>query len=248
MKIAICLSGQTRNYMDGYHIFNDLIAKNNLDVDYYYHTWVIEDNQKFETSQWRNINEKYILGDSKIIEKLNNLYKPIAHCFDKPIKFDHNKYKDIIAYKNSDNKYINNINNTLSSFYSLSRVCNLFNNTCQELGKKYDFVIISRFDITIPLNINLHNLNKTKIYASNICLPKKYIVPTTVIIPQNIYIDVYNLYDNIENILTTDRVYIFMDTQNNSLIFNSEQIITASFVFWNQFNNIVFTSDIPNFI
>ena len=42
VKIAYCLYGQPRNLEEGYKTISKFVE--NYDVDFYYHTWVLENN------------------------------------------------------------------------------------------------------------------------------------------------------------------------------------------------------------
>ena len=150
MKIAYLLYGQPRNYKDGYENIKNLFKENNInrvDVDFFFHCWLINENEKYNVSPWRKIENKFIVYNKDIINDLIKLYKPKAYEFENQKNFD---------YKN-----IKNSNNILSQMYSRNKVKNLFN----LYNMTYDFVIMSRFDnIYVIPSINLNKINTEKIY------------------------------------------------------------------------------------
>lgn len=127
MKIAICISGQARNFKQSYEsLKTHLLDKYNCDI--YFHTWKLTN---FESTNFGFGNTKYSLIDNDY-EDLIQLYKPKNYIIEKPIIFDASNYKCPI--------WRQPLNNTLSMFYSIYKSIQLVEET-------YDYIIRARFDI-----------------------------------------------------------------------------------------------------
>jgi hypothetical protein len=131
MKVAICISGQPRNYEQGYYELKKWFL-DKYDCDIYIHTWKdvkspMSGGHKFTTVPEYHFSEN---DYSRILE----LYTPIKSFFQKPIPFDKTKIQGHLGY---------NLHNVLSGSYSIY-ACNKL---LQESGKHYDLVIRTRFDL-----------------------------------------------------------------------------------------------------
>jgi len=132
MKIAVCISGQPRNYKKGYHELKKWFL-DKYDCDVYIHTWeetepIIGSTHPFAISKnYQFTKEDY----SKILE----LYKPKDYEFQLPIPFDGTGVKgEVLGYK---------LNDLLSAGYSRQACYNLV----EDSEIKYDLVIRTRFDL-----------------------------------------------------------------------------------------------------
>ena len=131
MKIAICISGQPRNYEEGFYELKKWFL-DRYDCDVYIHTWK-DTKSSFELShnftQKRHYN--FVEEDySRILE----LYQPKDYFFQKPIIFDENKITGDLGVS---------LNTILSQSYSIQQSFNLANQS----GIEYDLVIRYRFDL-----------------------------------------------------------------------------------------------------
>jgi hypothetical protein len=127
MKIAICISGQARNFKQSYtSLKTHLLDK--YDCDVYFHTWK---TTNFESTNFGFGNNQYLLIDNDYND-LTQLYQPKKYDIEKPILFDASGYKCPI--------WRQPLNNTLSMFYSIYKSIQLIEET-------YDYVIRTRFDI-----------------------------------------------------------------------------------------------------
>ena len=127
MKIAICISGQARNFKQSYNsLKTHLLDKYNCDI--YFHTWK---SSNFESTNFGFGNTKYFLTDNDYND-LIKLYNPKEYIIEKPIIFDASGYKCPI--------WRQPLNNTLSMFYSIYK-------SIQLISDEYDYVIRTRFDI-----------------------------------------------------------------------------------------------------
>lgn len=67
-------------------------------------------------------------------------------------------------------------------------------------------------------------------------------------LPQEHFLNIFNLYDNLENILNNYDLYELFKKYKEKLYINSEELILASF-FYNNYsieNDIIFTPLIPS--
>jgi len=127
MKIAICVSGQARNFKQSYEsLKTHLLDK--YDCDVYFHTWK---SINFESTNFGFGNTRYSLTDNDY-KDLIQLYKPKNYIIEKPIVFDASEYKCPI--------WRQPLNNTLSMFYSIYKSTQLIEET-------YDYIIRTRFDL-----------------------------------------------------------------------------------------------------
>jgi len=240
MIIAICLFGQPRDYKYGYTcITNFMNNNNNNKYDFFFHCW-IDDNIEYETSPWREIDNKTLFIENQNIVKndINQLYKPISYLYEKPLDKNKETYliemeyiQQSIAYKNSIQSKKNNIYNTISQIYSRNKVKDLFETYITNTKTNYDIVITTRFDgYCFPNNLDISNIQKNKIYASSFHIPR-YIIPDNfLIIPPEIYINLFNIYKNIKNIINNKELETKMNNINEMLDFNMEELLLSNYL------------------
>jgi len=172
MRVALCFYGQPRYIENTYtwlsHKYH-IIDKYNADV--FAHTWINNKEEKFIVSDWVDKNSIDIenLNASNIILKR---YKPKKYIFEESKTFELNditreviKEKEIsyeLNYEGDFHYSLNNENNLLSHLYSISKVIELLKDE-----KKYDFVILSRYDNYIKSIPNLYQLDNSKLYLDN---------------------------------------------------------------------------------
>lgn len=240
MKIAICLFGQARDYKYGYTCINNFMKDNNKNkYDFFFHCW-IDDNIEYETSPWREIDKKTLFIEHQNIVKndIVQLYKPVSYLFEKPL--DKNKetfliemeyIQKSIAYKNSSQVIQNNIYNIISQIYSRNKVKDLFEKYITNTETNYDTVISTRFDgFAFPNNLEISNIQKNKIYASSIHKPRHLIPDHFLIIPPEIYINWFNIYKNIKNLINNKKIDEAMNNINEPLLINMEQLLLSNYL------------------
>ena len=133
MKVAVCISGQPRNYEQGYYELKKWFL-DRYDCDVYLHSWKETNiplngghgNDNSPSGNYSFTEEDY----SKILE----LYNPHSYFFQKPIPFDNTGIKGHLEYK---------LGNLLSGYYSIY-ACNKL---LQDSNTHYDLVIRTRFDL-----------------------------------------------------------------------------------------------------
>jgi len=147
MKIAICISGQPRNFKQSYMSLKKYFL-DKYDCDIYFHSWK---TPTFESTNFGGGNHQYYLEEEDYNE-LIELYQPKKYILEHPIVFDASGYKCPI--------WRQPLNNTLSMFYSIYK-------SFQLIEGEYDYVIRTRFDIDYSLfnlefpkdNINIPEWN-----------------------------------------------------------------------------------------
>ena len=259
MRVAICLFGQPRNYNGGYNCIKNFIDKhNNIDFDIFYHTWHKDCSSNsleyYDSAPWSHSRpgSNELIIQPNTIEKLNNLYKPTDYIVEEPKRFDYKRFEHTLAFKNTAHsaKHVNNISNILSQCYSRNKVRNILNNYINKYNIQYDFVIHVRFDYVKHISINLNDIDLTKIYAPNNWVNANRIIITDplIMLPQEHFLNIFNLYDNLENILNNNDVYELLKKYKEKLYLNSEELILASFFYYNYSteNDIIFTPLIPS--
>jgi hypothetical protein len=212
---------------------------NNNKYDFFFHCW-IDDNIEYETSPWREIYNKTLFIENQNIVKndINQLYKPISYLYEKPLDKNKETYliemeyiQQSIAYKNSIQSKKNNIYNTISQIYSRNKVKDLFETYITNTKTNYDIVITTRFDgYYFPNNLDISNIQKNKIYASSFHIPR-YIIPDNfLIIPPEIYINLFNIYKNIKNIINNKELETKMNNINEMFEFNMEELLLSNYL------------------
>jgi hypothetical protein len=255
MKVAFCLYGQPRMLDEGYK-YIQAFMNNNKDVefDFFYHTWYIKTTDDtplyYESAPWRNISINELIIKKDIINRINELYKPKVSCYDPPMHFD-SIINPSIIYENTK-KFDNiqyNISNSLSLCYSCQKVRNILLDWIKKTNIQYDFVIASRFDFLNYIHIILNTLDSSKLYTP-LLAPNRYYIPGAVFYITNIDIfsNLFNTYDNIDNIKNNTEIFDQMNDLKEIFVINGENIMTANFLYYyKNFDNVIQTSLIPNF-
>jgi len=137
MKIALCFAGLPRHYQKGYEYYKkNLFDK--YEVDVFFHTW--------NDTEYENVAELYKPKDYSTSEKLNAQI----------INTRYTRCADAINYP----AYA-----TVSSFFSIYHSCLLKTNYEMRNGFTYDWVIKTRFDYALNLQIPFEQLDNSKVYV-----------------------------------------------------------------------------------
>lgn len=253
VRIAYCLYGQPRNFTEGSKNIKKFVEKH--DVDFYYHTWTLpNENTYYSHSEWRNIPKEDLKGDKDIITKINSVYNPKAYLFEEAKIFDmetNSNFVNSLAYSNTDkmNKGIK-LSHTLSHIYSKQQVRNLLYNTIQKEKIEYDFVISSRFDFLkeINLDIDLNNIDNQKIYVSNILKPRALFFDGIVLSSVENYFKIFNIYDNLDNLINNKALDTLISNYNDKLVLVSEGLMFANYLYYFKDIQTLKYVNFPNFI
>jgi hypothetical protein len=142
MKVALCLSGQTRNWIGCRDTIKKYIIEP-LNADVFFHTWSVKGEKVGLTT---------IPNDTPIVGNLSEFFKPIVSEIEVP-NYDNFKKLDISNYFN-----------TLMMHYSIWKANELKRIYEVDNGFKYDLVIRCRFDLEIhkfDINDTLSNIVNT---------------------------------------------------------------------------------------
>lgn len=150
MKIAILLSGQPRNYSNGYEELKKSYL-DRYDCDVYLHTWK---GGNFEATQFFNDRPKQVYKyNESYLNNIEQIFKPAKHKFEEPIVFDD---KNIV-----DPLWRQPLQNSKSMWYSISETYDL-------IEDEYDFYVRSRFDIRYENStLDLEKLDPNKLHIWN---------------------------------------------------------------------------------
>lgn len=146
MKVALCLSGESRNWDSCYSsVYEQIIKKYNCDI--FIHTWGIKGKQ-IPHHYIENYTHFFEFPDYKFIEK----YNP------KKIKIDYPNY-DLFKLKIPNSRFYN----TLMMWYSIYQSNDLRKEFERENNIKYDCIIRCRFDLFFE-HFEIQELNSNTIY------------------------------------------------------------------------------------
>jgi hypothetical protein len=223
MKIALCLSGQTRFVEECYsEVLYPFILKDN-NVDIFIHTWDIDRSQintRFINSGGHSIGN--LIKESQIQDTLN-LYHPVSYKIETQKQFELNKYHDrTMPYIRSDCLY--------SMFYSIYQSNKLKTDYENLHNFKYDWVIRSRFDVKLDSKIKFNEFNNAILHLPSGCFDST-----------NGYTDCF-AFSNSKNIDIYSDTYNHIDEcmNDNTIKLCGEYILKK----WIDVNNVVVNSSI----
>ena len=253
MKVAICLYGQPRHYRTGHSVLSKFMEEQSgVSFDIFYHVWKEKDNSSYDASPWRKINQIHLhVENSRVIcHEVGQLYRPKECMVEESIhQFGEYIYQDTLAYRLTTNPTMRkNINNTLSQLYSRNQVRNVFATYIYKTGKKYDMVIMCRFDFLKKPSIRLNQLDTQKVYVGNMHKTSKLIPDNFIVCPQDVFLNWFNIYHDLPEILNNTELANKMSNYNILLRMNAEELIFAKFLYHYDINLIVYTPLICNFI
>ena len=225
IKVGFCLYGQPRLFNEGFmNIMKFIQTQSNVEVDFFYHTWTTDD--LYNSNREGRIHKNILIPTENVIDKLNKLYNPKKFSYDKQKIFDGDKYRNTIAWKNTENK--NTISNTLSQTYSRSKVRNLLLDYIKKNNVNYDCIITTRFDLLGDIKVNLNDIDLSKIYVNNYHKNRVLFDDNLMILPVEDYLKLFDLYNNLDNILNNKYIDSKMKLDNEKLQINMEIIILAA--------------------
>jgi hypothetical protein len=234
MNIAIVLYGQPRDYMSGYNNIMKYINKQQAcKFDFFYHCWTLNEHEEYKHSPWRNIDKNTIVYNNTLNAELQKLYDPISCEYENQnnVLFEESLYKNTIAFNNTTGLKINNINNTIYQMYSRNKARNILHNYINIHNIKYDFVMMVRFDIRVMPEINFNELTKNKTYISNINCPRKVISDNCIITSINVFLEWFDIYDKLNEILDNKKISENISNINEELEINPEQLLLAKYIY-----------------
>lgn len=131
MKIAICISGQPRNYEQGYKELKKWFL-DRYDCDVYFHTW--KDTTTEFVSSHNFTETRYYTFTDQDYQNILDIYQPKDYIFQRPINFD-------------ATNIIGNLGITLNSIYSASLSTQKSIQQALNSKTQYDLIVKYRFDL-----------------------------------------------------------------------------------------------------
>jgi hypothetical protein len=266
-KVAICLYGQPRGgdnlttCIETSNKINNFINRYpNVDFDVFFHAWKVQNGSKYsaEPSALHKSSppseELKVTDNQKIINQLLEFYNPVRYEYQDSI--------DNFDLATTDHwlgpRFMNNL---ISQTYSRNKTRNMLDKYIKETNTKYDIVITCRFDIHNSIitgfELPLEDINSNFIYTSATVEYKirKVFLDNFLIFPTEIYLNVFNIYDKLGEILNNksleDKLLkagcgdIDLRSTGPGLKCSSESLITASYILEGyDFKDVVFSPDI----
>lgn len=159
MRVAVCISGQPRNYIEGLKCLKErLLDKYNCDI--FIHTWYDEEHINKPFNSTYNNYQQYQTLNANAINEIIDIYQPKKILSEKYKTFDH----PVNPFIYGDPSGNFNVNNVISMFYSMYTANQLKTTYEIENDFTYDVVIRWRFDLaTTEINLNEYELNSINI-------------------------------------------------------------------------------------
>lgn len=160
MKVALCLSGLSSGLN---HKHGGLPVSFKSEASNYKKYFIDENNADVFFHSWANAHEREII----------DIYNPVRYLFEekktfkKPTiyNFIYNIYGFVFGHKNTTELY--RLNNIYSRWYSLYKSISLLNDYQVENGIEYDFILLSRFDLTLLSLFDCSELDPDDFYIGN---------------------------------------------------------------------------------
>lgn len=247
MKVAFCLFGQPRRARQGHAILSAFMQRNpDVSFDVYFHVWHDPSQTHYAASPWRPIDEAELRVDKDVVEFLLEAYRPVSWKIEPPRpKFDIPGIEQSPLFQNSNRELQANVTNSLSQLYSKQAVRDLV----KKSGVEYDMVVASRFDFLNPIDINLHELDVSKMYAPAFHLPRAIFSDAFLIAGPAIFFPLFNAYADLPYLMNARNLHEYVQTTyHEPAVLATEAIMLAAFV--DKFdvrNHIVYTPAIPDF-
>lgn len=250
MRVAFCLYGQARRYLEGYRQIDDFVKRNpDVSFDFFYHMWFDPAKEMYDCSTYRNISEKELHINSQMVDRVYELYKPKCHKVEKPIVFDTVFMESLPIYMRSSEILCDNIQNTLCQLYSKQKVRDILKSHCRQ-ENPYALVIASRFDFCRRINIDLKMIDTSKLYVNNIHSPRYLLNDNYLICNPDIFYILFNLFDELPSILIDQSLQNkLINLYNEPLTLSPENILFAMVAkYYDVKSLVIYTDKIPNFI
>ena len=244
-KCAVCLSGQARHFESGHNILSKFM-KNNKDIDFdvFFQVWYDSASPFYETKGGR------VEIPKNLIDTLIQMYKPKDYIVQKPMQFNPNKW----GYPADPRP--NNRANHISQFFAKNMVRNLIENFQNSHGIRYDFVLMTRFDLSKDITLQLNHIEEGYNYFSSFCRrgsPVPHLPPPDNITLMSIesFLKVYNMYNDFHRISASQDVV----RQTRQIVQNyknwgnggCEVCLLATLIYHELLDKCRFVNEIPDF-
>ena len=253
LRIALCLIGQPRRFQEGHTTFMNWLKApyhQNVSFDTFFHAWKIPDQgATYSISPYREVTDADRHIDPSTLEKLIELYSPVAYAEDTPITFDPAIYENSLLYERTNDFGRKNVNNTLSQQYSRQKVRDLFLEYSRKHSVKYDFVICSRFDFLNPITLDFNVLDPSFVHLTNCRYPRRHLPDPLYICNPQTFSKLNNVFRNFATISNSEELANhFVKTCNELYIFHPEEILHMNYIwYFNDNSAFRYHDEIPNF-
>ena len=251
-RIALCFYGQPRNVAGGYRNLSRFLRRfPKIDVDVFYHAWHRElqpgEADSYDAASWRDIPDAELRIENGVIDAINQYYRPVAHCVEPPRKFD--EHSESLCFRNTEGEaFRTNASNVLSQFCSRTAVRNLLASTYPDAGNRYDMVIMTRFDYTTRLSIDLRALDPDKVYVSDMQLPRSILPDNFFVLGTEQFLKLFDIYDNLPQIVDNAALKAQLEALGEKFIFNPENLLLANYLFhFGNLDKVVYAHGIHDF-
>jgi hypothetical protein len=231
MRIACLLYGQPRDYMGGYSHIMAFIKQNNIEVDFFYHAWILDSQSRYDTCPWANAQPAHLEYKDDIKTHLEKLYRP-KRCEYELQRTDWIIDTDSLIYKNtktSDNQRV--VRNNISQVYTRTKVCSIVKEFIQDTGAEYDAAIMTRFDLQQNISIILKDHDLTKVIVGRMHLPRKIFPDHFIIAPIPVMLKWFSLYDTLPLLQNSLEVCNKIRAYGEQFCFISENMIFAKYLY-----------------
>lgn len=180
MKVALLFYGQAR-FIDSPYIIGSVKQHilDKYDTDIFCHTWWSEGMDTFISST--NTENEDIPVYKNTIQHINDIFKPKTLLYEPQINFlnipfckeyiigmmEHPNWKQHNWKWNTTFRNPKNYFNICSALYSKEKIIGQFEEYCKINNVHYDFIILSRYDLSIINLPDLNLLDKNKMYISD---------------------------------------------------------------------------------
>ena len=125
--------------------------------------------------------------------------------------------------------------------YSRNKARNLLDAHIKNTNSCYDFVIMARFDMLAMPNLKLTEIDKSKTHVSDIHRPRNIIPDCNFIIPTNTFLEWFNIYEKLTDILDNDHLLKLINSLGERIYINPEELISAKYILHHKnLDNIVY--------
>jgi len=225
----------------------------NVSFDTFFHAWKIPVDPAqgaiYTISPYRPVTDQDRSVDPNTLERLIQLYNPVAYAEDAPITFDPIIYKDSLLYERTNDFGRDNVNNTLSQQYSRQRVRDIFLEYSRKHSMKYDFVICSRFDFLNPITLDFNTLDPTRVHLTNCRYPRRHLPDPLYIVNPQTFSKLNNVFRNFATISNSDELAKhFAEVCNELYILHPEEVLHMNYIWYFKDNSaFMYHNEIPNF-
>lgn len=181
MRTAFCLYGQPRNFSENWrYLYNNVIAPNNADV--FFHTWYNPNDVNMHKMTPGHENRIFEYGLDQI---LPDATKAVSYKIETQIPFygksvmtSEENIEKCWPWSRGYDKDVflkDRVKSHYSMWYSINQTLTLKELYAQKNGFEYDCVIISRFDVSPKISVNVSKFNLNNIISGYEPLPRNEI-------------------------------------------------------------------------